>query len=295
MAELGVVHLVRQANGVAPFASFIRSYTERPAGAAHELIVIFKGFDGAVVPGEYQDLLHGLAHRLVFFPDEGFDIRSYFAAARAFDYHHYLFLNSFSVILGDNWLGKMYGQTKREGVGIVGATGSYESTYSNYAGELRRGQRRWFHRGSPATEYRNLRAALRLRLQFAPFPNYHLRSNAFLIPRDLMLRLKTPSLEDRQDALRFESGRNGWTRQVAAMGLRALVVGLDGRGYEKESWPESFTFRIGEQHNLLVADNRTRQYEEADEEFRRFMTKITWGRVSQAGCGAGQISEGVFS
>ena len=54
------------------------------------------------------------------------------------------------------------------------------------------------------------------------------------------------------------------TAQVLARGERALVVGRDGEAYAPERWPESATFRSGGQANLLVADNRTRQWEEAD-------------------------------
>lgn len=286
MAEIGVVHLARAANGPAPFAAFLDSYRARPAGAAHELVVIFKGFERGAVPDEYRDLLRGVAHAPFFFPDEGFDILPYFAAARAFDRPRLLFLNSFSVLLGDGWLAKLDAHARRSGVGMVGATGSYESMYSNYLLELWRGRPRRPHRGALRDAYRGLREARRLRAMFAPFPNFHLRSNALLTGRELMLGLEVGRVDDKLDALRFESGRASWTRQVAARGLRALVVGRDGRGYERGEWPDSLTFRIGEQQNLLVADNRTRQYAEADAEFRRFMTRITWGR-GRAGAAAG--------
>jgi len=32
MTEVGVVHLVRRKNGIAPFARFLASYREHPAG-----------------------------------------------------------------------------------------------------------------------------------------------------------------------------------------------------------------------------------------------------------------------
>ncbi|MDQ3818845.1 MAG: glycosyltransferase, partial [Acidobacteriota bacterium] len=224
------------------------------------------------------ELLDDIPHRSLFVPDEGFDIIPYFNAARASDYGHYLFLNSFSVILDDGWLAKLYEHALGEGVGVVGATGSYESLYSNM---LRwwKSRLRWLrpYRRALADEYFLLREVLDLRSQFPLFPNYHVRSNAFLISRDLMLRLKSGEILKKTDAHRFESGRASMTRQILGMGLRPLVVGRDGRAYEKEDWYESFTFRSGEQQNLLVADNQTRHYEQADAATRRALTEAAWG------------------
>ncbi|HEX8559483.1 MAG TPA: hypothetical protein VF668_15380, partial [Pyrinomonadaceae bacterium] len=61
-----------------------------------------------------------------------------------------------------------------------------------------------------------------------------------------------------------------------------LVVGRDGRGYEPAEWAESFTFRRGEQHNLLVSDNQTRYYEAADAATRRRLEESAWGRAGRA-------------
>jgi hypothetical protein len=77
--------------------------------------------------------------------------------------------------------------------------------------------------------------------------------------------------------LRLESGRNGITRQVLANGLRAVVVGRDGLAYSPPRWHESATFRSGGQTNLLIADNRTRQYEQAGEDERAKLEQMAWG------------------
>jgi hypothetical protein len=47
--------------------------------------------------------------------------------------------------------------------------------------------------------------------------------------------------------------------------------------FEKERWPESHTFRSGDQHNLLVGDNRTRDYQHADPAMRRALAAMAWG------------------
>ena len=278
MSELCVAHLVREANGVAPLKAFLDSYRQHPAGVEHDLLFIFKGFNAQAEPQEHRAVLDGLAHRTLFVSDEGFDIGPYLRAAEELNYNHFCFLNSFSVIQSEDWLAKLYGHVGRQGVGVVGATGSHESWYSTYLREWRLNRPRRLYRGLLGTEYYKLRQALRYRARFPPFPNYHMRSNTFLIARSLMHDLKVGAMMEKQDAHEFESGRESLTRQILARNLRPLVVGRDGEAYEKEAWYESFTFRSAEQQNLLVADNQTRYYAEADAPTRRALVEATWGR-----------------
>ena len=62
------------------------------------------------------------------------------------------------------------------------------------------------------------------------------------------------------------------------MNLEVLLVGRDGRSYRKEEWSRSKTFRLDNQQNLLVADNQTRQYDQADLETRKHLTRLAWGK-----------------
>jgi hypothetical protein len=112
---------------------------------------------------------------------------------------------------------------------------------------------------------------------YAPFPAYHLRTNAFMIGRETMLGLRTWDIREKEDAYRFEGGRESMTSQLLRAGLKVLVVGRDGRGYEKEEWARSETFWQGAQRNLLVADNQTRDYEEGDARRRKFLSRLAWG------------------
>ncbi|HEX8071033.1 MAG TPA: hypothetical protein VF546_13845 [Pyrinomonadaceae bacterium] len=296
MSEIGVVHLVWARLGVEPFRRFLASYESRRSGAAHRLLVVFNGFGGEAELAAYRALLGGLDCRTLFLPRPVQDIPAYFAAVRAFPYEHFCFLNSHSILLCDDWLGKLRGHL-RAGIGAVGATGTYESLHTRalavhnvtpftYArdtlGRLRRGLRPF-----PAAPYWKEWRLLRLyRRHFPPFPNPHLRTNAFLMARELLLRLRVGRIESKEDAMKFESGNQGLTRQLAAMKLRALVVGRDGRAYEKESWRESHTFRSGEQENLLVSDNRTREYQSADPATRAELYEATWAGRHARSAGA---------
>jgi hypothetical protein len=112
---------------------------------------------------------------------------------------------------------------------------------------------------------------------FDPFPNYHIRTNGFMISRDLMRKIKYPSIVSKLDAYRFESGKHSLTKQIMSMNLSVLVVGKDGKGYEKEEWFKSNTFWQGDQSNLLVADNQTNRYLSSDINVKRHLSQSAWG------------------
>ncbi|MGZ4313532.1 MAG: hypothetical protein ACXVR1_15645, partial [Solirubrobacteraceae bacterium] len=159
-------------------------------------------------------------------------------------------------VLTDGWLATMARCLAGDGVGLVGATGSWECPLSG--------------------------AILPLRLmragRYPAFPNPHIRTNAFMLERRRLLDIRWPEITSKGQAYELESGNDGITRQIEAQGLRAVVVGRDGRAYDRDRWRESRTFRAGEQDNLLVEDNRTRQYEEAQGRWRRKLARLAWGQ-----------------
>jgi hypothetical protein len=183
------------------------------------------------------------------------DLAAYIAAARQVEAEHLCFLNSYSELLDDEWLRKMSGHLTAPGVGLVGASGSYESASTN-APLIARPVRR---------------------LQFPAFPNPHIRTNAFMLRRDTMLGLDWREVRTKTAAWKLESGVRGITRQVWDNGMRALVVGRDGASYDRDRYFESNTFRRDRQSNLLVADNRTREFDEADPQRRRWLLELAWG------------------
>jgi hypothetical protein len=139
MADICVAHLARASNAPEPFRNFLESYDRNDGGLKHDLLVIFKGFDEGKEPAEYERLLVPYPHESLFVPDHGFDVDAYFAAAKSFNYRYFCFLNSFSLILDKNWLSKMYRAMSERDVGLVGATGSYESMYTDQTEAYRNG------------------------------------------------------------------------------------------------------------------------------------------------------------
>jgi hypothetical protein len=290
MPELCVVHLARHANGWEPFDRFMRSYEEHPAGIDHDLVVAVKGFPGSDPPPEYLERVAPSGGRVLPLEDTGFDIGSYWATARALPYASYCFLNSFSVVLDDGWLAKM-ARHHGPSVGLVGASGSWESHLTGAGAPLRSGLFLPPWRIAPAPfPSRRLTARDRLWLveewrrqwaRFPPFPNPHIRTNAFLIRRDLMLEVEVGDMGAKGEALWFESGRRSMTRQVLRRGLEVLVVGRDGVAYPPGDWPASHTFRSGNQANLMVSDNRAQEWAALNDPGREELSLRTWGRDGQ--------------
>ena len=301
MQEICVAHLVRAQNGIGPFKIFLESYRENPSEVEHELMIIFKGFNHLQDAEEYRILLAPFEHVTFEVPDEGFDIAAYFSVINRYSekYRYFCFLNSYSVILDHDWLKKLYEGLTKPGVGLVGATGSWNSNCTNaYAWFRRIGARvlSWSNKKyltRTGTENRSPETISFLGkfismvkgcwthfhqlIHFAPFPNYHIRTNAFMISGELMKSLKCPSLKTKMDAYKFESGRSGLTRQILKKGKGVIVVGKDGVGYEKEDWSESGTFWQSDQENLIVSDNQTRDYQDGSPERRRYLSSVAWG------------------
>jgi hypothetical protein len=250
MPDVCVVHLVWAPLGPQALRRFTASYREHAAGMDHRLVLVFKGFSDSGPGAAHLGAIDGLAHEALHYSRPTLDLPAYAWCAEALDATHLCFLNSESVLLADGWLAALFEQLRAPGVGAVGATGSYERPFS--INPLRR--RRW-----------------------PPFPNPHLRTNAFMLSRELMRSLRWPEVRTKSRAWELESGRDGFTRQVWGRGLQTIVVGRDGAAYAPDRWHDSATFRSGGQANLLVADNRTRQWDEADADVRTRLSRLAWG------------------
>ncbi|GAC1438825.1 MAG: hypothetical protein NVSMB51_15480 [Solirubrobacteraceae bacterium] len=234
-----LVHLVWAPLGGEPLERFVASLRAFEAGAAYETLFVMNGFEGTLpaVPGPVLRLARPVL-----------DLAAYRQAAVVAAGESIFFLNSYAEILADNWLGLLHGALEQ--ASLVGASGSYESARTSAPRPLKP-----------------------LRLGFPPFPNPHLRTSAFGLRRATLERLRWPAPRTKQAALRLESGRRSLTRQAG----EALVVGRDGRRFAWRDWPTSGTFRSSGQENLLVADNRTRQYDDASPARRTELARMAWG------------------
>lgn len=272
MPETAVVYLARAHSGLEPLRHFLRAYERHPAGLEHDLAVVFKGFREEDELGDWRTALARFPHRELRMSDFGFDIRAYSLAARALPHQHLCFLNSFSEPLALDWLKTLHRWVLEPGVGAVGCTASWTSISSIAEHRLvNAASQPFFHRLL-------LRVKVPInRRAFPPFPNPHLRSNAFIASGDLMRRVWPRFVATKRAAYHWESGRHGFTRRIQKLGLRVLIAGKNGRAYGIEEWPRSGTFLQGSQENLLVADNQTRGYDKADGAARHRLSTYAWG------------------
>ena len=258
MADVCIVHLVWAPLGIPPLERFAASYLAHPAGTDHRLLLVFKEYRDPPALDAARRAVADLDYDELHMPRRCLDLAAYISVAEQRTEPWLFFCNSNSELLADGWLQTMLEHAHRPDVGLVGTTASYESFYS-----------------AAAPWEKPLR-----RLRFDPFPNPHVRTNGFLIERELMLDLHWPKVRRKRAAWALESGRRSVTRQIAERGLETVVAGRDGHAYERDRWPESSTFRSGDQSNLLMADNRTRQYDEASLQERRMLAELAWGRQS---------------
>ena len=152
-----IVHMVRAANGLSPFRTFLGAMRTCPAGLDCELVLAMKGFGSQRHAEPYLEHARDLGAETMFFPDTGFDLGVYFAAAARLQRERYCFLNSYSEPLQAGWLAKLDGALQRADVGIVGASGSWTSSRSWILHSL----------GLPSAYRRLLPARGALREQFA--------------------------------------------------------------------------------------------------------------------------------
>jgi len=288
--EVVVFHLVRVGNGISPLSKFVKSYKRNPAGGEHDLIIIFKGFvdrEGKKIIrkqeelGLYKEILKGISHDYIYVDDEGYDVNAYmYAFNKNQCYEYYYFLNSYSEILFPNWLNKNLLNIQDPQIGLVGASGSTQSLFSEQAFR----NARFSHiRKLHMKVIRVLLTPLIILIKrciyyfyFDPYPNYHVRTNAFMIRRDVLEKVNIQKIKTKVAALRFESGKKGLSRQVLDMGLELAVVNCDGVTSKKEEWHESNTFWQGDQGKLLIADNQTRAYESGNNHFRKYLSRLAW-------------------
>ncbi|HWM09613.1 MAG TPA: hypothetical protein VNO82_09710 [Solirubrobacteraceae bacterium] len=253
---IDVVHLVWAPLGPQPFERFLRSYLDRPAGAEHRLVLVLKEFRDRSHSAAWDALAEQVPHVRVEMPEPLLDLGAYRRVALASDARALCFTNSSTELLADGWLSALDRALQDPHVGMVGATGSWESAYSAAPIWLKPLRRR----------------------HFAPFPNPHVRTNAFMLDRELLLSLDWPEVgTDKLAALRLESGRRSISSQVLARGLAIEAVGRDGRRHSPSDWPASGLFRSGDQQNLLAGDNRTAQYRDAELGRRRELARFAWG------------------
>lgn len=248
LLKLNVVYLNRAKTTAEKDARprFVQAYQRFFPKVEHQLYIVNKGFSAAELPAEYA-LFQNLSPQFLDISDEGFDLEAYRQAALKIGETSnsvIFFMNTHSEPLHQDWLDIVYAAyTSAPNVGLVGCTANFETNWPFLP-------------------------------DFLPAPNFHIRTNGFMIAPQHFLSmfehypklLRNATISSKKDeivrlyAYQFEAGANSLTRRTQASGLAVLVVGKKGVVRRRNLWRAGL-FRCGKQANLLLADNQTRNYQ----------------------------------
>jgi hypothetical protein len=304
--ELSVLYLVWVPYGIDYFRRFIYSYLKYESGCNHDLVILFNGYGNEENIEEFHTFLlkNDIEYKYLLL-EKGQDLLSYRWAAERLATPYILFLNTYCQVLHPNWALNFLKAIQQNDNGCVGATGSWESKASYGFMRLK-----WIffpkriiknnlpHYVKKEIKLNEFSIFLSPRLSlfagfiksvpnifsYPFFPNPHIRTNAFIIQRDIWLSLKFNSLKNKNKAYQLESGYDSFTRQILKLHKKVMVMDKFGRTYTPENWIYSKTLWTSDQENLLVSDNYTELFQNVSEQVERNkMTKFIWGRLVPSG------------
>ena len=279
--DISVIHLVWLPYGIDHFKVFIDSYISNEPNYAHQLVIAFNGM-ALVYPNRPEEYLLFMESRNIkadkcLYFQEGQDIEIYQRAAATLNTKFVFIFNTFSEIMAKNWL-RYYIDNFTQQVGIISATASYQCNYSTV---FQTHPFKWEAGKGFLYNFKKYKLFIKTffywRFLFKAFPNPHVRTTGFMVRREEFLGINTGKINNKFQAYQFESGRKGMTNYYLKKGLKVLVMDKYGKTYGPDEFKNSGTFWIGEQENLLVSDNQTRIYRDADIEYRKLLTKLAWG------------------
>lgn len=279
--KIAVVYLFWMPYGDAHLKSFISSYLRHPAGCEHTLYILFNGaVNEAEIAGCKSWLNESVIEYKALEIAGGQDITAYFYAANVLSESLVLFLNTYSRFRQPGWL-SLYQRTFaiHQKSALVGATASWQSYVSTV---FQTHPLYWEGNKGWSYNYRKYKLFAKALLYwswlFSYFPNRHIRSNAFMVRREVFIRLFHGPLRTKLQAYQFESGRRGMTRQVQKMGYDVFVIDKLGNQFTLQECKDVDMFWTRQQVNLLITDNQTDKYDDAGESEKKKFYHLAWGR-----------------
>ncbi len=288
-----VVYLSRRKDkgGRQLFSNFAASYRKHPAGCPHTLIVVKKGFQNHPEEwDQWKTALAGVSFLEREIPDETYTFCD--LVPREFPDRYILFLTAHSEILVDGWL-EFY-MRHADPNRMLAAHGAHGTFYDGWNDvnlhDRSQGTSSQIFRKRPRRAMINALYGTLLRWfpgprvsfenPFNPPPESHLRTNAFMTPPGILDRIDWPAPDElrvKRCTYIFECGRLGFSAQARKAGMEAFVVGSDGRKTPVAEAYSAETFACENQlENMIVADNRTRDYDTSSQHARRRFEKNLW-------------------
>ncbi len=279
--KVAVVYLSWLPYDISNFNSFLKSYIQFDARHPHRLIIAFNGISlvNQQKVSSFSELLKSfkIVDYSCLYYNGGQDIEIYARINQEIEFETILFLNTFSILREAGWLA-IYLNHFSPQVGLISASASCQSYYSSV---FQKHPYTWEGEKGLAYNFRKyklfLKALFYWRWLFHPFPNAHVRTNAFMVRREEFLQMKVDLIDTKFRAYLFENGRRSLTNYYLRKGMKVLVIGKNGNAYEPPEWKDSNTFWVNDQENLLVSDNQTELYQLGTESERKSMTKLAWG------------------
>jgi hypothetical protein len=287
---------------------FKESYLKHSAGFEHKLIIIRKGFENH--EQEWEQLMNReiISYECRSYPDADHTLGYYRKILEDYSDRYVLFCTASCELLVDNWL--LLFMKHASPNRLMAHCGSYASTQdvilhnksvsikckpsfyksnnfcTNYCPYkkanvsiltkiTRKVKNKFFSILRDRTEY-----GKHCIENFYSFPNPFLRTSAFMVPPNLLQRIRYwPDISvvtNKSDAQLHESGKDSLSIQALKAGYELLVVGADGIAYPMEQWKESRTMSYN-QENLIIGDHMNKCYSYASPEMRRRFDVMNYG------------------
>jgi hypothetical protein len=255
----------------------------------YKIYIIFKGWEEKKhINPKY--FFSNIKKKISFFDfsDDGFDLGTYFKVLKYVDEEYIYFFNSTSRIIDDNFFKFSINAMLDKKLGLLGWAGSF--------GTLRPSIKKIFFKLKININInKNFMNAIKnllidiiafpyhlyLYKNFPKFPNPHVRSNAFLIKKDLYEEFSKISKysETKIESCELESGKNGLTKFVQKKGYDVKVINSKNKIFDIRECDKSETWRTGDKQHVLVADNGTLSYEKMPISRKLFKEYSAWEEI----------------
>lgn len=250
---------------------FIEKYKKYQSGYDHDLVICFKQFKNKDAIEQWENIIIQENIKFIKFDDSSqindFDIGSYFRLSEFFSERYILFLNTHCRPNSNNWLKIFLNHYKnRSVVGAFASMASLSSQFLNFSFDQH-------------SKFQQIRWGLKHFLHVKLFPNPHIRTTGFFIKAEDLLALNI----DRKKLIKkiysnyFEGGRLGLSNQLLKKGFKLILVNSDDKSFSIDKWKYSETYNLGSQKKLLFIDNRTEEYEKANDLEKNKRTNQCWG------------------
>ncbi|MDD3419001.1 MAG: hypothetical protein PHE78_00205 [Candidatus Gastranaerophilales bacterium] len=289
MCIIEVVYLSRGSDyGLSAFLEFLDAYKKYSAGVEHKLTVIAKGWENKKEEYERLTFLSKENGINIFdLSDDGLDLGAYIRFAKISESDNLFFFSTSTVINANNWLLFFYNVIKnkhRNKYLLLGPNGSWESPAENNMLLLKN------ILFKKISILKKLRRIIKLLLNptnivyfkssYLNFPNYHIRTNCFLVDRKIFLKyaesIKFPS--SKADTYAMEHGNKSLTKWFLNKGYNVGVINSDGELFPPEKWDKSGTFRTPDGCKSITQDKHSKIYYNATLLQKRTLEKAAWGK-----------------